>query len=137
MLGAVLTLAVLAACAAPDTHYSQTELTALQTREYDAAFDHAFDASVAALFDAGYAVFGSDKRGGVLSGRRRGQGVQLKLDRTSEHRTTIRVSTVLGGQARVDEGLTAEVHDLIRRRLTSTPPPAPAPTPTPSERPGG
>lgn len=127
---AVLAAAFLAAwapgCAGPDRQYSQTQLSALQTREYDAGFDRTFDAAVAALFDAGYAVFGSDKRGGVVSGRRGGEGIQLKLDRLSDARTSVRVSTLQWGQARVDEGAIKELHDLLQRRLTGalTGPPA-------------
>lgn len=113
-------------CAGPDREYSQTQLSALQTREYDAGFDKTFDAAVAALFDAGFGVYGSDKRGGVVSGRRSGEGVQLKLDHLTDARTAVRISTLEWGQARVNEAMIKELHDLLNRRLTGalTAPPA-------------
>lgn len=112
-----------------DQKYSQTELNAIQTREYDYGYDATFDATVGALFDLGYTVTTSDKRGGLLAAYGHG-GVQIKLDQAGPHRTSVRVSTVAYGQSRVDKGRIDELQRTIERRLTGwapAPPPAPAP----------
>ena len=116
----------LGACAV-DRKYSQTELDSIQTREYDAAYDRTFDAAIAALFDAGYVVSASDKRGGFVSAVRYGSGavggVQVKIDSVNAGRTTVRISTTDGGQARVDKKRVDEIAGLIGSRLLFTPPP--------------
>ncbi len=119
---------VLSGCAA-DEKYSQTQLNALQTREFDAGFDRTFDATVAALFDLGYTVRTSDKRGGLITaGRMAGNmwsgmhddGAQIKLDQ-SGRRTAVRVSTVKHGQTRVDKERIDELLNQIDRVLVATP----------------
>jgi hypothetical protein len=112
----------LGGCAGPDRKYSQTELNALQTREYEYSFDATFDATIAALFDLGYTVHTSDKRAGLLGAFNPHQGgVQVKLDQAGPRRTSVRVSTISGGQARVDKTRIDELQDAIDRRLTAGP----------------
>lgn len=127
-----LTLAVLALIVVPvpgcagDKHYSQTELNALQVREFDAPYDATFAAVIDSIFDAGYAVTASDKRGGVIAAQRQfGHGVQIKIDAATPRRTSVRVSTLTGGQQQVDKTQTDEFFRLIEQRLTSQPPAAP------------
>ncbi len=121
-----LALACLAAVIAPgcngvDKKYSQTELNALQTREFNYNFDQTFDSAVGALFDLGYTVYTSDKRAGLLGARAGSQSVQLKLDPAGEGRTSVRVSTSSGGQAHVDKGRIDDVLNTIDRRLIASP----------------
>src|ERR1041385_6471703 len=82
-----------------DQKYSQTELNALQTREFDAPYDRAFDAAVGSLFDLGYTVLTSDKRGGLLRAAGNRGSVQVKLDQLGAGRTSIRVSTLEHGRS--------------------------------------
>lgn len=118
----------LSACAV-DQQYSQTQLNALQTREFQASFDKTFDATVSALFDLGYAIRTSDKRGGLITGGRTGgsmwagvheQGVQVKLEQGGA-RTSVRVSTVSHGQTRVDKDRIDELLNQIDRVLVGSP----------------
>jgi hypothetical protein len=111
----------IAACAAPDTKYSQTELNALQTREYDYSFDQTFDATVGALFDLGYTVHTSDKRAGLLGAFGQQGGIQVKIDQAGSRRTSVRVSTISHGQTRVDKARIDELQTAIDRRLTASP----------------
>jgi hypothetical protein len=120
-IGVAMALALLATlvcggCQA-DQKYSQTELNALQTREFDAPFDRAFDGAVGALFDLGYTIFTSDKRGGLLSASGGRGSVQVKLDQLGPSKTSVRVSTLQGGQARVDKERIDELLNTIDRRL--------------------
>jgi hypothetical protein len=111
----------LGGCVTPDTKYSQTALNALETREFDYSFDDTFNAAVNALFDAGYSVGASDKRGGFLRASRWGSGsVQIKVDQTGPKRTSVRISTASGGQAHVDKPRIDELLNLIDRRLTGS-----------------
>jgi hypothetical protein len=111
---------VLAGCNGPDKKYSQTELNALQTREFEYPFDATFDATVGAAFDLGYTVYGSDKRAGLLRvGGGHGGGAQIKLDQLGPRRTSVRVSTLSGGQAHVDKGRIDEFLNTVDRRLTA------------------
>lgn len=128
LLAVAIGVSGLGGCAA-DKSYSQTELDALQSREFDATFDRTFDATVEALFDAGYFVQTSDKRGGVLTASRTSGGgwsapvhghVQIKLD-SAGRRTSVRVSTSVHGQQRVDKQQIDELLNLIDRRLTGMP----------------
>src|SRR5215510_4073789 len=117
---AVGTVGVGTGCNAPDKKYSQTELNALQTREFDYPFDATFDATVGAAFDLGYTVFASDKRAGLLRvGGGHGGGAQIKLDQLGPRRTSVRVSTLSGGQAHVDKARIDEFLNTIDRRLTA------------------
>jgi hypothetical protein len=111
----------LAGCNGVDKKYSQTELNALQTREFNYNFDQTFDAAVGALFDLGYTVYTSDKRAGLLGARAGSHSVQLKVDPAGEGRTSVRVSTSSGGQAHVDKGRIDDVLNTIDRRLTASP----------------
>lgn len=117
-LAVLLTLAVpsgvCTGCAA-DRHYSQTELNALETREFAAGYDRTFDATVGALFDLGYLIRTSDKRGGVITAG----AVQLKLDQVDRTRTLVRVSTSSRGQVRVDKETIDKVLQQIDRRLVT------------------
>jgi type IV pilus biogenesis protein CpaD/CtpE len=124
---------LLAAGCAHDKVYSQAELNAIQTRDFDADFDHAYDAAIGALFDASYTVNSSDKRGGLLTAHRRSgdtwagfssSEVQVKLTADGPRRTSIRVSTGEHGQQRVDKARIDEILNLIDRRLTAAPPAA-------------
>lgn len=122
---AVVVAALGSSCSPPDRQYSQTELNALQTREFDGSFDKVFDATVGALFDGGYTVAASDKRGGFLRAGRGSVGpqntgaggVQIKLDAAGAGRTSVRVSTTGGGQSRVEKDRIDELMVLIDRRL--------------------
>lgn len=105
---------------AVDEQYSQTALNALQTREFDYAFDPTFDATVGALFDLGYTIRTSDKRGGFLSAVSQNGMVQIKLDQAGPKRTSVRVSTGFAGQTRVNKELIDEILNTIDRRLTSS-----------------
>jgi hypothetical protein len=117
-LMAVVALAGAWGCNAPDKKYSQTELNALQTREFEYPYDATFDATVGAAFDLGYTVFGSDKRAGLLRvGGPHGGGAQIKLDQLGPRRTSVRVSTLSGGQAHVDKGRIDEFLNTVDRRL--------------------
>jgi hypothetical protein len=132
---------MLCACAA-DKQYSQTELSTLQSREFDAPFEATYTAAINALFDAGYVIRSSDKDAGFVAASRlhgggmAGQGfgaAQVKID-SAGRRTNVRVSTTDGhGQQRVDKAVIDELLDLIERRLVgdlTTPqvgPPAGAP----------
>jgi hypothetical protein len=117
---------ILAACQT-DRRYSQTELSALQTRTFAASYDQAFDAAVNALFDRGYQIRSSDKRGGFLSAAFMSGNawtgfeswmVQLKIEGAGAERTSVRVSTTDGfGQQHVNEEHINELLDLIDRRL--------------------
>ena len=99
-----------------DKKYSQTELNALQTREFDYPMDPTFDAAVGALFDLGYTIHTSDKRGGLLgAGMGYGDSVQIKLDQAAPGHTSVRVSTASGGQAHVDKARIDAVLDSIDR----------------------
>ena len=111
-----------------DQKYSQTELTALQTREFPATYDATFDAAINALFDAGYTIRSSDKRGGFLSAFRssvdtwRGPMsavVQFKIESAGPQASTIRISTTDGGQQRINKQQLDELFNLIERRLGS------------------
>jgi hypothetical protein len=120
MLLLLLVLAPAPGCGV-DQKYSQTELNALQTREFDYAFDPTFDATVGALFDLGYTIHTCDKRAGlVAAGIGHGVSVQIKLDQADSRRTSVRVSTISGGQARVDKAKIEEVLNTIDRRLTTS-----------------
>ncbi|MBL8876449.1 MAG: hypothetical protein JNM86_11695 [Phycisphaerae bacterium] len=105
---------------AVDEQYSQTALNALQTREFDYALDPTFDATVGALFDLGYTIRTSDKRGGFLSAVSQNGLVQIKLDQAGPKRTSVRVSTGARGQTRVNKELIDEILNTIDRRLTSS-----------------
>jgi hypothetical protein len=120
MLLSLLLLAAIPGCAV-DQKYSQTELNALQTREFDYPFDPTFDATVGVLFDRGYTILTCDKRAGLLSAGNGHGSVQIKLDQAGPRRTSVRVSTVYGGQARVDKAKIDEFLNLIDRRLTTGP----------------
>jgi hypothetical protein len=124
---AIVLAAALAACQA-DQKYSQTELSALQTREYDASFETTFDAAVNAMFDGGYVIRSSDRRGGFLSASKshfdawRGYAsevVQIKVEGAGHGRTSVRVSTTDGGQQHVNKEQIDEVLNLIDQRLVS------------------
>jgi hypothetical protein len=119
-LAFVLTAVCLPACAV-DHQYSQTELNALQTREFEYPFDATFDATVGALFDLNYTIHTSDKRAGLLGASNGVWGAQIKLDQAGPKRTSVRVSTIWSGQARVDKARTEEVLNMIDRRLTGVP----------------
>jgi hypothetical protein len=107
-------------CNAPDKKYSQTELNALQTREFDYPFDVTFDAVVGSLFDLGYTVYSSDKRAGLLSaGQGHGEGAQIKVDQLAPKRTSVRVSTLSGGQTHVNKAKIDEFLNTVDRRLTA------------------
>ena len=105
---------------AVDEQYSQTALNALQTREFDYAFDPTFDATVGALFDLGYTIRTSDKRGGFLSAVSSNGMVQIKLDQAGPKRTSVRVSTGFAGQNRVNKERIDEILNSIDRRLTAS-----------------
>jgi len=105
---------------AVDEQYSQTALNALQTREFDYAFDPTFDATVGALFDLGYTIRTSDKRGGFLSAVSQNGMVQIKLDQAGPKRTSVRVSTGFAGQNRVNKERIDEILNTIDRRLTAS-----------------
>ncbi len=120
-----LLAAALPGCA-PDKHYSQTELTTLQSREFDAAYETTYTAAVNALFDAGYVIRSSDKDAGFVSASRvtgdrwtpyTFQGVQVKID-PAGRRTSVRVSVTDGmGQQQVDKKQIDQLLNLIDRRL--------------------
>ncbi|MBS0189442.1 MAG: hypothetical protein JSS51_15370 [Planctomycetes bacterium] len=107
-------------CETVDERYSQTALNALQTREFDYPFDPTFDATVGALFDLGYTIRSSDKRGGFLSAVGAPGLVQIKLDQLGPSRTSVRVSTGASGQTRVDKKLIDQILNTIDRRLTTS-----------------
>lgn len=113
------TLGLFTGCAV-DVPYSQTALNALQTREFDYAFDPTFDATVGALFDLGYTIRTSDKRGGFLSAVSQNGMVQIKLDQAGPKRTSVRVSTGFSGQTRVNIERIDEILNTIDRRLTTS-----------------
>lgn len=119
VLFAGLSAGLLPACAV-DEQYSQTALNALQTREFDYAFDPTFDATVGALFDLGYTIRTSDKRGGFVSAVGAPGLVQIKLDQAGPKRTSVRVSTGARGQTRVNKQLIDEILNTIDRRLTAS-----------------
>lgn len=122
LCAAAALLLALPACNAPDKQYSQTQLNALQTREFDFPFDATYDATVGAAFDLGYTVLASDKRAGLLRvGGPRGGGAQIKLDQLAPRRTSVRVSTLAGGQAHVDKARIDEFLNTIDRRLNTQP----------------
>src|SRR3954468_21114994 len=140
-------LVVVLACGLPaagggcevDQKYSQTGVNALQTREYDYGYDQTFDATVGSLFDLGYTITTSDKRGGLLAGHGPHGGVQVKLDQAGGRRTSVRISTTGYGQSRVDKPRIDELQRAIDRRLTGwaappSPPSAPAPASAPAMR---
>jgi hypothetical protein len=111
-----------------DQRLSQTELTALQTHEFEASFDATFDAAINAIFDAGYTIRASDKRAGFLSATRSSNDawrgptpsvVQLKVENAGERRTSVRISTTDGGQQHLNKKQIDELFDLIDRRLLS------------------
>lgn len=116
---------MLVACAA-DKQYSQTELSALQSREFDASYDATYTAAINALFDAGYIIRSSDKDAGfVAAARTAGEafsgyshhGVQVKID-AAGRRTNVRVGTTDGmGQQKVNKEVIDELLNLIDRRL--------------------
>jgi len=119
----MLAAAALAGCNAPDTKYSQTQLNALQTREFDQPYDATFDATVGAAFDLGYTVLASDKRAGLLRvAGSHGGGAQIKLDQLTPRRTSVRISTISGGQAHVDKARIDEFLNTVDRRLTADAP---------------
>lgn len=122
LLGVVLAAgaASLVPGCAVDEQYSQTALNALQTREFDYAFDPTFDATVGALFDLGYTIRTSDKRGGFLSAVGQSGMVQIKLDQAGPKRTSVRVSTGFAGQTRVNKERIDEILNTIDRRLTAS-----------------
>jgi hypothetical protein len=130
-----LAAALLSGCQT-DKHYSQTELTALQSREFDAPYESTYTAVVNALFDAGYIVRSSDKDAGFIAAYRASgdawagmvsQSAQIKID-AAGRRTSVRVSTTDGaGQQRVNKKQIDELLNLIDRRLVgdlTTPSPA-------------
>ncbi len=116
ILALVLLAGALPACQT-ETLYSQSALNALQTREFDHPFDPTYDAAVGALFDLGYTVRSSDKRGGFLSAVRSGEVVQIKLDQQGSNRTSVRVSTGTSGQTHVNKQQIDQILDTIDRRL--------------------
>lgn len=127
-LAAVLAAAFLCGCQV-DQKYSQTELSALQTREYTATLDATFDAVVNALFDSGYVIRSSDKRGGFVSASRvQGDAwsgyhagmVQVKIEGAGAGRTSVRISTTDGGQQHVNKEQIDELLNLIDRRLLTS-----------------
>lgn len=142
-----LPAAVLPACAGPDKQYTQTELSTLQSREFDASYEATYNAAVNALFDAGYVIRSSDKDAGFVAASRMGgsawsgyhyYGVQVKID-AAGRRTSVRISTTDGGgQQKVDKEPIDELLNLIERRLvgdlTSPSPPGTAPPPGGSVR---
>jgi len=114
-------------CANSPHNYSQAALNALQSREFDASFDRTFDATVGALFDLGYTITTSDKRGGVLGASRttvsfdvQQQSVSIKVE-ASGRRTLVRVSTSRANVPDVDEEAIKSLLDRIDRRLTMKP----------------
>lgn len=105
--------ALLCGCAA-DQKYSQTELNALESREFDADFDRTFDAAIGTMFDMGYTIQSSDKRAGFIQAG----AVQIKLDSAGPRRTSVRVSTSHFGQVRVNKDLIDKILNRIDQRLT-------------------
>ncbi len=122
---------------ASDKQYSQTELTTLQSREFDASYEVTYTAAVNALFDSGYIIRSSDKDAGFVAASRTAgdawagyafQGVQMKVD-AAGRRTAVRISTTDGmGQQKVNKRQIDELLNLIDRRLVGdlTAPAAPA-----------
>jgi hypothetical protein len=118
-------LCLLPGCAS-DKHFSQTELTTLQSREFDASYEATYTAAVNALFDAGYTIGSSDKDAGFVAASRTTrdawsgyafQGAQVKVD-AAGRRTSVRVSTSDGmGQQKVNKKQIDELLNLIDRRL--------------------
>ncbi len=129
-------LAASASGCATDKQYSQTELTTLQSREFDAPYETTYTAAVNALFDAGYIIRSSDKDAGFVAATRitgdawagmAFQGAQVKID-AAGRRTSVRIGTTDGmGQQRVNKKQIDELLNLIDRRLVGdlTTPPAP------------
>ena len=134
---AIAVLAVLLAGCQADQHYSQTELTTLQSREFDASFEATYNAAINALFDTGYIIRSSDRDAGFVAASRvtgdgwagyQFQGAQVKVEAAGP-RTSVRVSTTDGmGQQRVNKGQVDELLNMIDRRLvgdlTGAPPAA-------------
>src|SRR5262245_9046796 len=133
--GAAMLLAAgaLGSCAAEEK-YSQTQMSALQSRTFDAPYEATYNACVAALFDSNYVIATSDKRGGLLTASRNAfdawsgpttNGVQIKLDAAGASRTDVGISTHMGGQAHVDKKTIEQLQTLIERRLLEKPAGAP------------
>ena len=100
-----------------DVAYSQSALNSLQTREFNFTIDKTFDACVGSLFDLGYTIRSSDKRGGFVSAVNQGSMLQIKLDQLGPTNTAVRVSTSAGGQTRVDKPLIDAFFNTLERRL--------------------
>lgn len=118
----ILVLIVVSALAAglggcvADQKYSQTELNALESREFDADFDRTFDAAIGTMFDLGFSIRASDKRAGFIQAG----AVQMKVDPTGSRRTSVRVSTSSFGQVRVNKELIDRILTRIDQRLTAS-----------------
>ena len=108
-------------CSSNDKQYSQTELNALETREFLYAFDPTFDATVGTVFDLGCVIRTSDKRGGLLVASGPGGSVQIKLDQAGPNRTSVRISPIQGGQARVNKERIDQFFNRIDQRLIAGP----------------
>ena len=122
----LLGLALCAQGCASDKSYSQTELTTLQSRDFDASYEATYSAAINALFDAGYVIRSSDKDAGfVAASRTQGDswsgfqfhGVQVKIS-PSGSRTSVRIGNTDGaGQQKVNKEIIDELLDLVDRRL--------------------
>ena len=114
--------------------YSQAQLNALETRDVDADLDETFRAASSALFDAGYTLSMSDRRGGVLTGTRAvdrsaarfwwGRHVKDKhftisvmIREEDPARCAVRIKTAINGQQKVDEAAIDQFWNLMQRQV--------------------
>ncbi|MHC4548165.1 MAG: hotdog family protein [Planctomycetota bacterium] len=124
----------------PSSHYTPAQLAAIETREVNAGFDATFRAAAEALFDAGYTVALSDRKGGLLTGSRRtqpGEGtvawspvfrgdlvhVSVLVRQVAPERCTVRLKLSVKGQARVHERMIDRLWVLMQRQVLMKEPP--------------
>ncbi|MHC4210403.1 MAG: hypothetical protein ACYSWT_11885 [Planctomycetota bacterium] len=121
-LTAMVVAAGLSVSCTTDTRYSQAQLDALQTREFDVPAGRAYAGVIGALLEQRYQIAESDLEGGLLvatstsgdtwSGYYRSM-VQIAVQPTGPSSSSVRISTSSGGQTRVDEDRIARLHERI------------------------
>ena len=114
--------------------YSQSQLTAITTRQVDATYDETFMAAVDSLFDDGYTIAESDKEAGIITGF-------LNDDRSAERAwisraiadktfrisilirkrgpklTSVRLSSSINGEPYIDEDAINEFWNQMKRQV--------------------
>ena len=137
----LLTFCIVTLCSASGcAQLTQAEIKALETREMDCSYDHAYQAAANGLFSLGFTISHSDKNSGILTGTRldpntgakvaaavffgvigllatqdRNEAVTFMLSPLEPNVTQLRMQVVVNGKASVDHKLMTAIWQQIER----------------------